>query len=411
VTWQATQRERLFFTWTRQRGAEGLEITDARGARFQMADGRWIWDLESQVYNVTVGHKDPRVQQRMIRQIEVLPACAPHAVLPVRAELADKLSARTGLHRAFLTCGGSEAVENAIKIARLVTGRAKVITRAHSYHGATQAVLALNGDPRRTPFEAWLPSPLHIDDAWPPRPPTAGQPSSWLESVRALVEREGPETIAAILLEGLTGTNVMQTPPEDFWRGVRELCDEHGILVIDDEIFSGFGRTGMWFAVERWGVQPDLMTVGKGMTSGYAPLAGVMVSEAVARHFDDRPLVCGLTHYAHPVSCAAAVASMEVIEADDLVGNSRRMGARFAAGLDALVARYPRAVGRRGFGLMQALEVTGSARDVVAALWDRHVYAPYRGSLVFVCPPLCIDAAGVDEVLARFDDALTGTPG
>jgi taurine--2-oxoglutarate transaminase len=402
------QREHLFFTWTHQARPDlgRLEIVDAKGAKFQIADGRWMWDLESQVYNVTVGHKDPRVQRRMIAQIESLPACAPHAVLPVRADLGEALAEITGLHRAFLTCGGSEAVENAIKIARLYTGRGKVITRKNCYHGATQTVLGLIGDPRREPFDRWLPEPLHIRDDFPARAPTAERASCWLESFHALLEREGPDTIAAVLLEGLTGTNGMQTPPEDFWPGVREACDQHGILLIDDEIFAGFGRTGRWFATEHWGVRPDLMTIGKGMTSGCAPLAGVMVSAEIAARFEDDPLTCGLTHYAHPVSCAAALATIEVIREDGLVAQSERVGTHLASRLDGMVRASDGAIGRRGRGLMQGLELAGPAAPVVERLWDAGVFAPSRGSMLFVCPPLCIDEGGIDEVCDRIAAAL-----
>lgn len=404
------QGRHLFFTWTAQQaaGLGRLEIVDAKGAKFRLADGRWMWDLESQVYNVTVGHKDPRVQRRMIEQIETLPACAPHAILPVRTELAERLAVVTGLERAFLTAGGSEAVENAIKIARLYTGRGKIVTRANCYHGATQTVLGLIGDPRREPFSQWLPDPIHIEDAFPAREATEGRPSCWLESFHEVLEREGPETIAAVLLEGLTGTNGMQTPPADFWPGVRAACDEHGILLIDDEIFSGFGRTGRFFAIEHWGVQPDLMTIGKGMTSGCAPLAGVMVSARVAEFFDENPLVCGLTHYAHPVSCAAALATVEVIEADGLVEQSRRVGEHLSRRLDELIDSSL-ALGRRGRGLQQALELAGDATPIVQRLWAMGVFAPFRGSLLFICPPLCIDEAGVDEVVAAIGAALAAS--
>lgn len=405
--WQAQQREHLFFTWAAQRGVDGMEICDAKGARFQIADGRWMWDLESQVYNVNAGHKHPHISDRMKSQIDSLPACAPHAVLPIRAALARTLAELTGLHRAFLTCGGSEAVENAVKIARLVTGRHKVITRRNSYHGATLSVLGIAGDRRKAPFEAHLPAGIHIDDPWPARAPSGTTASDWLESLRGVVEHEGAEEVAAILLEGFTGTNGMQTPPADFWAGARELCDEHGILLIDDEIFSGFGRTGRWFAREHWGVQVDMMTLGKGLTSGYAPLAGVMVSKEIAEHFDDSQLTCGLSHYAHPVSCAAAMGSIEVLRDENLVANAESIGLRLGAGLDELADRHPGLVAEtRGLGLMRALVLRSKAAPTCTRLWDIGVFAPSRENIIWLCPPLCIDERGVDEVLSRFDDAL-----
>jgi len=395
------QRAHVMFTWSAQQRARTLEIIDAERARFEVAGKGWVWDLESQVYNVNVGHRHPHVQARMIEQINTLPACAPNAVLPVRAALGEQLAARTGLAKVFLTTGGSEAVENAIKIARLATGRSKIIAREHSYHGATLAVLEIAGDPRKQPFVATMGPALHIHDPYPVEP---ASPSSWLASARALVEREGGETIAAILLEGFTGTNGMQHPPADFWPGVRELCDEHGILLIDDEIFSGFGRTGRWFAREHWGVEVDLMTIGKGLTSGYAPLAGVMLSDALAQRFADEVLWCGLTHYAHPVSCAAALGSLEVLEREQLPANAERVGqvfeGRFAEWIDA----RPDVVGQRGLGLMRALELDRNAGPMVERAWELGVYLPWRGSMVFVCPPLCLredEAHGVCDLLAE----------
>lgn len=402
-------REHVFFTWTAQSPVRGLEIVDAEGARFEVAGKGWVWDLESQVYNVTVGHKHPHVQARMIEQIERLPACAPNAVLPIRAELAEHLSRLTGLHKAFLGTGGAEAVENAIKIARLVTGRHKVVARRHSYHGASLATLAIAGDPRGEPFAAGMPAPLHIDDPYPARAPTSDRASDWLESLDLLLAREGADTIAAVLLEGLTGTNGMQTPPSDFWPGVRERCDAHGILLIDDEIFSGFGRTGKWFAREHWNVRPDLMTIGKGVTSGYAPLSGVMVSERIAAHFEHETLWCGLTHYAHPVSCAAAVGTIEVLERESLVENSAAMGERMRARFDALAADPvvgPHVVSLRGRGLMQGVELDREVAPLIARLWDRGLYVPSRGNMFFVCPPLCLTESELDEIMQELEASL-----
>ncbi len=403
------QRAHLFFTWSAQSRARTLEITDARGARFEVAGKGWMWDLESQVYNVNVGHGHPHLRARMTRQIESIAACAPNAVLPIRAELGALLARHSGMAKAFLTTGGSEAVENAIKIARLATGRSKVITRRHSYHGATLAVLEIAGDSRKQPFAATMGEGLHIEDPYPAREATAERPSDWLESLQDLIAREGGESIAAILLEGFTGTNGMQTPPADFWPGVRALCDAHGILLIDDEIFSGFGRTGEWFARDHWGVEVDLMTIGKGLTSGYAPLAGVLVSEAVARRFDDEVLWCGLTHYAHPVSCAAAVGSIEVLEGEQLPQNAARVGARLAAGLEDLQARLPAVIGRRGLGLMQALELDRPGDDVVAAAWELGLFLPSRGPMLWICPPLCLREDEVDTILGLLEQAISKT--
>lgn len=400
------QAKGLFFTWSAQGSTRGLQVVEADGARFKIDDGRWIWDLESQVYNVNAGHQHPHIKARMIEQINTLPACAPNAVLEIRATLGELLSAKTGLAKSFLTCGGSEAVENAIKIARLVTGRSKVLARRHSYHGASLAVLGVSGDPRRAPFERDLHEPYLIEDLFPHPPTAAGAPSAWLASFDALLEREGPDSVAAVLLEGFTGTNGMQEPPADFWPGVRARCDAHGIMLIDDEIFSGFGRTGRWFAAEHWGVRPDMMTVGKGLTSGYAPLAGVVVNERIASHFDDHKLWCGLTHYAHPVSCAAAVGSIEAIEADGLVPLAAQVGATLRSGLEDMAGRYPGIVRVLGRGMMLGVVLDRPAAGLVEQGWARDLYIPSRDDTVFICPPLCLGHDGAQEVLGRLEEAM-----
>jgi taurine--2-oxoglutarate transaminase len=342
----------------------------------------------------------------MIEQIQQLPACAPNAVLPIRAQLGELLAIHTGLVKAFLTTGGSEAVENAIKIARLVTGRSKIVTRRSSYHGATLAVLGIAGDARKAPFAADLAPAFHIEDPYPCPP---GSPSQWVRNLEALLQREGPRTVAAILLEGFTGTNGMQHPPADFWPRVRALCDQHGILLIDDEIFTGFGRTGRWFAREHWGVKPDMMVLGKGLTSGYAPLSGVMVSPAIAAHFDEHKLWCGLTQYAHPVSCAAAAAVIEVMEREQLVENAERIGAGLHERLQAL-ARKPTTHGAirdvRGLGLMRALEFDRPVAPLHAILLQRGAYLPFRDNVAFLCPPLCLSGAEMHTVADLLEDGV-----
>lgn len=404
--WQSLQRERLFFTWSVQHDTRGYALSAGQGARFQV-DGRdWLWDFGSQIYNLVAGHGHARIQERMIAQIRETPAAHPHALLPVRAEVGELLHRHTGLAKAFLTTGGSEAVENAIKISRLFTKREKIVTRLTSYHGATLAVLGVSGDPRREPFKASLGAPYYIEDSWPAREGTADRPSDWLESLQSLVQREGPETIAAIMLEGLTGVGGMQTPPRDFWPGVRALCDRHGIVLIDDEILSGCGRSGRWWAHQHWDVKPDIIVVGKGITSGYAPMAGAIVSQAIADYFDDELLCCGLTCFAHPVSCAAAVATLQVLEEERLVENAARLGPVLHARLEALAARHPAVTELRGRGLMQGLVFNRSTQGLGPIAWKHGVSAPTTKDMLLLCPPLCLREAELHDALDRLDSAL-----
>jgi taurine--2-oxoglutarate transaminase len=307
--------------------------------------------------------------------------------------MAELLHKHSGMSKGFYTTGGSDAVENAIKIARLFTGKSKIITRRTSYHGATLAVLGVSGDSRKVPFHKDLPPAYHIEDNYPPRHPKDGEPSSWVESLCRVVENEDPETIAAIMLEGMTGVGGMQTPPEDFWPTTRALCDHYGILLIDDEIFSGFGRTGQWWAYQHWVTQPDILVLGKGLTSGYAPMGAALVTEAIARRFENEKLWCGLTYFAHPVSCAAAVATMEVIENDALVDNAARVGSALHKRLGCIAALRSTAgkiLDVRGLGLMQTLVFDRPSAPLLKLLWDNGVFASGAENMLFLCPPLCL---------------------
>lgn len=405
--WQARQRERLFFTWSRQSDVRGFTITGGERARFETEEHGALWDFESQIYNLVAGHRHPRIRARMIAQIDELPSAHPHALLPVRSELGDLLQQHTGMAKAFVTSGGSEAVENAMKIARIYTGRSRIVTRRTSYHGATLAVLGVSGDPRKLPFLDVLAPALHIEDPYPVRQAADGRPSDWLESLEQLVAREGGETIAAIMLEGMTGVGGMQTPPADFWPGVRALCDRHGILLIDDEIFSGFGRTGRWWAHQQWGDIPiDILVVGKGLTSGYAPMAAALVTQPIADRFDDEMLYCGLTCFAHPVSCAAAVATMRVIDEEGLVANAARVGAAMAERLRTLAARASAVTDVRGLGLMHTIVFDRPVHGLADALLAHGVFALMSGDMLFLCPPLVIREDEMHDALDRIGTAI-----
>jgi taurine--2-oxoglutarate transaminase len=234
------------------------------------------------------------------------------------------------LHKTFFVLGGAEANENAIKFARLYTGRQKIITRYRSYHGATAGAMALSGDPRRLPVEPLISGVVHVQDPYCYRCPFGWTLETChrecIDHVEQVVLFEGPENVAAILLEGVTGTSGIMIPPDEYWPRMRELCDKYDIVLMDDEVMSGFGRTGEWFGVDNWGVTPDVMTMAKGLTSGYIPLGAVVVSKKIADHFQERPLPLGLTYAGHPVGCAAGVATVEVYREENLIEKARAMG-------------------------------------------------------------------------------------
>ncbi|MGB1015152.1 MAG: aspartate aminotransferase family protein [Nannocystaceae bacterium] len=403
------QRERVLVTWSLQTNAPPFELLEATQAKFRTREHGWLWDLESQVYNVNAGHGHPHIRARMHAQIDAVAAANPNAVLPIREELGRLVCTQAGFAKAFFPTGGSEAVENAIKMARLYTGKTKVITRQNSYHGATLAVLEVAGDRRKQAFTATMKPGLHIADPYP-WTMSEGR-SDWVASLEEVVAQAGPDTVAAILLEGFTGTNGMQLPPPDFWPRVRELCTAHNIVLIDDEIFSGFGRTGRWFAVEHWGVKPDMMVIGKGMTSGYAALSGVLVSQKIATHFDSHKLWCGLTHYAHPVSCAAAVGAFEVTQREGLVANAEQVGSQFLKALQQLASAPELGiVDVRGLGLMIRVELNRNTAQLHSLMLERGVFLPVRDNAFFVCPPLCLPATAIPEIVSALADGLSALP-
>ncbi len=429
---EARQRRHVLYTWSAQDRAAPLPIARGEGAWFiDHAGERWL-DFESQVFNVNAGHGDRRIVDAIKRQADELACAHPAAVFEAKAALGEALARVTppGIDRFFLCLSGAEANENAFKIARLVTGRAKVVARRRSYHGATMGALSLTGDHRRPPLEPGLWGVLRAEDPYCYRCPFGLEPTSCgvrcASHLETLLELEDPSTVAAIFLEGVTGANGGFVPPPEYWPMVRAICDRHGILLVADEVFSGFGRTGRWFAVDHWGVVPDMITMAKGLTSGYAPLGAVGLRASIAARFDDETLWCGLTSYAHPISCAAALATIGVYEQDRLIEHAAGLDPVLGEGLERLKARHGIVGDARSIGLFGTLELVldretktpivpygksatpGSVgHRVKQALRARRVHAALNGNFLFVAPPLCISAEDLREGLARIDDALT----
>jgi len=330
--------EHSFWTWSAQAKVTPIPVTHAKGVYFWDADGKRYLDFNSMVMCVNIGHGDERVINAIAEQAKQLPFAGPPMATKPRAILGKMLSEITpgNINRFLFTLGGAEANENAIKIARAYTGRHKILARYRSYHGATAGAMALTGDPRRLVWEpALMPGVIHFLDPYRYRstfhrtnPLISEQDftKDYLNHLEEIITYEGPENIAAILLETVTGTNGVIVPPTGYLQGIRDLCDQYGILLIADEVMSGFGRTGKWFAVENWGVIPDLITMAKGMTSGYAPLGAVAMKSEIADFFNERVYQGGLTYNAHPISLAAAIANIEVLIEDQLIKRSQEMG-------------------------------------------------------------------------------------
>jgi taurine--2-oxoglutarate transaminase len=413
------------YDWSAQAAVSPLAIDHAKGVYMYGTDGRRWLDFSSQLMGVNIGHGDERVIAAIARQAEQLSYISPFQAFEGRAVLGRMLADRWpgDLEKTFFTLAGADANENAVKIAKLVTGRHKVLARYRSYHGSTYATMMLSGDPRRWPNEApSMPGVVHVLD--PYHGPERGfdDAQTALALLEETIELEGPATIAAFILEPVTGTNGILIPPDGYMQGVRELCSRHGILMIADEVMCGWGRTGEWFAVDHWRVVPDVLTTAKGLTSSYAPLGAVALSPEVAAHFEDRVFWGGLTYNTHPIGVAAAIAAVKVLEDDDLVGNAKRLDPVMRAHHEALAAKHP-SVGRyRNIGLFGVLELVKNRETleplspfnqvneimqrVNRFLLDNGLATFVRWWNVMTNPPLCITEEQLAEGFEIIDGAL-----
>jgi taurine--2-oxoglutarate transaminase len=411
----------FFFTWSAQKGAKGVEMTGGQGAWFTTSDGgRWL-DLGALAYQVNAGHGHRRIIDAIKRQADALCVAAPTTVFPAKVELAERLLAMApkGFSKVFFTLSGAEANENAIKMARIVTGRTKLVSRYRSYHGASLGALALTGDWRRPAAEPVLPGVQHVLDCYCDRCPfgktlatCARECATQFHDVLAL---EG--NVAAVFLEPVPGANGVLVPPPDYWPIVRQACDANGTLLVADEVLTGFGRTGKPFGFQHWDVVPDLITIAKGLTSGYAPMGAVLVSEKIAAHFEDKILACGLTSYAHPLGCAAALETLEVYEDEGLYGRAAALGPVLERELRAVAARLPGVRSFvRGLGLLWALELVAAperwaalSRELAARRLSLHVDGK-RGTAI-VSPPLCIEEGELVTGIRGLGDAAVAAFG
>ena len=420
----ALARKHTLFEWTAQAKVDPIAVDRAKGVHFWTPEGKRYIDLNSQLMSVNIGHGDDRVIRAIQEQVARLAYVAPSLATAPRALLGAKLAELSpgDLDVFFFTNGGADANENAVRIARMVTGRHKLLARYRSYHGATGAAIALTGDPRRWPSEPGMAGVVHVLD------PYHGLARGWDDVPTALahleetIQLEGPSTIAAFILETVTGTNGVLVPPDGYLQGVRALCDRYGILMIADEVMAGFGRTGEWFAVNHWKVVPDLLTMAKGITSSYVPLGAVAMRRSIAETFRDRPFAGGLTYGSHPVACAAALATIRVYEEDGLIERAREMGAVMARLHADLAARHPSVGAVRSLGLFGMIELVrdrrtmeplapfnGSSEEMVALgrfFRQEGLFTLVRWNGFFTNPPLCITEAELREAFAIVDRGL-----
>ncbi|MGB8582795.1 MAG: aminotransferase class III-fold pyridoxal phosphate-dependent enzyme [Candidatus Sulfotelmatobacter sp.] len=417
-------RKHTLYEWSAQSKVDPIPVASAKGIYFYTPEGKRFIDFNSQLMSVNIGHGDPRVIQAISEQASTLAYANPFMATEVRARLGAKLAEITpgDIDTFFLTNGGADANENAIKIARLFTGRYKIIARYRSYHGATAGAISLTGDPRRWAAEPGIPGVVHVLD------PYHGIERGWesSESSLAMIEEtiqlEGPQTIAAFILEPVTGTNGLLVPPDGYLEGVRKLCDKYGILMIADEVMSGFGRTGAWFAVDHWKVVPDLLCMAKGLTSSYLPLGAVGMRHHIAQHFQDKVFYGGLTYNSHPMGCAAALATIRVYEEDGLIDNAKKMGTILTQLGSELQAKHPSVGAVRSIGLFGIVELIRNRKtrqpmapfngtsDEMAALGrffrEQGLYTFVRWNTFFTNPPLCINEQQLREAFAIIDRGL-----
>lgn len=374
-------RAHVFHSWSAQAQLNPMTITASQGSYVWDGDGNKLLDFSSQLVFTNIGHQHPKVIGAIADQAAKLCTVAPQHANDARSEAARLIAERTpgDLNRIFFTNGGADANEHAIRMARLHTGRYKVLSRYRSYHGGTDTAINLTGDPRRYPNDYASSGVVHFNGPFLYRSSFFAE-NDQQESDRALdylerlIQHEGPTSFAAIILESVPGTAGIMVPPAGYMAGVRDICDRYGIVFIADEVMAGFGRTGKWFAIEHFDVTPDLITFAKGVTSGYVPLGGVAISEKIAATFAERAYPGGLTYSGHPLACAAAVATINAMEDEAMVANAARIGSDvLGPGLRDLAAKHPSIGEVRGLGVFQAVELVANQKT-------REPLAPYGGS-------------------------------
>ncbi|HJR57834.1 MAG TPA: aminotransferase class III-fold pyridoxal phosphate-dependent enzyme [Vicinamibacterales bacterium] len=362
----ALTKTHTLYEWSAQSKVDPIPVAGAEGCWFWTPEGKRYLDFNSQLMCVNIGHSHPRVVKAIQEQAAILAYANPFMATETRALLGEKLARITpgDIDAFFFTNGGAEANENAIKIARMYTGRHKILARYRSYHGATGGAMTLTGDPRRWAAEPGLPGIVHVADAW------HGVQRGWdevglaLANIEEVIQFEGPQHIAAFFVEAVTGTNGILVPPDGYLEGIRDLCTKYGILMVADEVMSGFGRTGAWFAVDHWKIVPDLMTMAKGLTSAYVPLGAVGMRRAIADHFKNNVFYGGLTYNSHPLACAAALATLAVYEDEDLIARARRTGEVMKGLLKDLEARHDIVGATRSIGLFGIVELVKSKKTL-----------------------------------------------
>src|SRR5580698_682908 len=426
-------QDHTLFSWSKQKGINPIAVKYGEGVYLYDYDGKRYIDFSSGLMNVNIGHGNQRVTRAVADQMQQVSYVTPSCVTKVRGELGKKLAEISpgNLTKTLFTVCGATAIENAIKLARMYTGRHKIIARYRAFHGSSYGAMTAGGDPRKLPADSQqAPNFVHVEDPYCYRCPWGKEIETChrecVQHIERVIEFEGPGNIAAILMEGESGSSGCIKYPPDYLRKVRALCDKHGILLIADEVMSGFGRTGKWFASELHGIVPDMIATAKGITAGYIPLGAVIVSDKIADYYNDRVLWLGLTYSAHPVACAAGLEVMKIYEDENLIANAAAIGHYVDQQVAILQQRHPCIGDFRNTGLLGCIEVVKNRltkepmapynakpeeltvmSQVAGKLRQLGMYAFVRWNYVFIAPPLSITREQIDAGLAIISDALT----
>lgn len=420
----ALSKKHTIYEWSAQSKADPIPVARAKGIYFWTPEGKRYIDFNSQLMCVNIGHGDERVVRAIQEQAAVLAYANPFMATEPRAKLGAKLAEITpgDIDAFFFTNGGADANENAIKIARWYTGRHKIFAFYRSYHGGTAGAMSLTGDPRRWAAEPGIPGIVHILN------PYHGIQRGWdsadaaLAYLEEMIQVEGAKTIAGIIMEPVVGTNGVLVPPDGYLQGVRRLCDEHGIVMIADEVMAGFGRTGKWFSIDHWNVVPDVITMAKGLTAAYVQLGAVGMRRRIADHFRDNVFFGGLTYNSHPLACACALATIAVYEEDKLIDRAAATGVLMKELLAELARKHPCVGAVRSIGLFGVVELVrnrqtmepmapfnGTSPEMQSLgryFRNEGLYTFVRWHTFFTNPPLCITEAELREAFAIVDKGL-----
>ncbi|MBV4415502.1 aminotransferase class III-fold pyridoxal phosphate-dependent enzyme [Clostridium tyrobutyricum] len=417
-------------SWSAQKKIDPLVITKAEGIYFWDSTGKKYFDMSSQLVNLNIGHGNRKVIEAIKEQADKMPFMGPGYAVDVRAKLAERVieKAPDNMDKVFFTLGGADANENAIKIAKMYTGKFKIFSRYRSYHGASFGAANLSGEPRRYTCEPGIPGFVKFFDPYIYREKIKFESEEkatefYLGKLEEQLIYEGTDKAAAVFIETITGSNGVIIPPKGYLQGIRRLCDKYGILMICDEVMAGWGRTGEWFACNNWNVKPDIITFAKGITCGYVPLGGVLVDKKIAEYFDDNVLMCGLTYNAHPLACAAGCATLEVYEEEKLIENSRNMGAILGEKLEELKEKHSSVGDVRYIGLFSAVELVkdkntrealvpygkdpeGRMTKIIGMLKEKGFSTYSHENSIMIAPPLIINKEELEEALDILDDVM-----